>query len=208
MKKTNLLFILAILFSLLPLSSCTSCKNDVKDTPVTYNFEECYNNDYQYMLDNYGDSNFVMYLAEAHFDTFISYVNPDSMIINEIIVLFQLTNSDSCIVFTHPYRKFDSDSVVIEIVNGSWLECAPIDVNDTAMITLDKAVSAIQSWDGIKPISNICLLRVPIYPPFPKEGYYFFGDDAYFVIVNSHTGFVIDDKSAINAQSLEGNITD
>jgi len=202
MKKIQIIFTLITCVLAMACTSCKSCTHNPEVKPDTYDFEDCYMADYAYMVDTYGDSAFAMYFAEAHFDTTVAHVNPDSMKVKEVIVLFQLLDKDTCVKFTHHEGCYGTDSVDIEFIKGQWLECAPIDVNDTLMMTLDEAVRHLQAWDGIVPNSNVCVLRVPIYPPFPIEAYYLFGTPNDFVVMNSHTGLIIDASEALDTQQI------
>lgn len=202
MKKIKIVLMAAAVAVMAVLTGCSSCRHNQPTEVNTYDFEKCYKADYQYMVDNYGDSAFAMYFAEAHFDTNVTSVNPDSMIVKEVLVLFQLIDKDTCLLFKHHEGLYDMNSVEIETIEGRWMECAPIHVDDTMMMSLNCAVRHIQAWDGIVPNSNVCVLRVPIYPPFPIEAYYIFGTPESFVVMNSHTGLIIDSSEALDTQMI------
>lgn len=196
--------------AVMSMSACSSCHRDKK--VKSCDFEACWNADYSYMSDIYGEPNIYFFWAQARYDKNFTDENfRDSAAITEVKTLFQLYYVDGklvprdeedsqndfdgdavCLQFTH-----DADgNVEIDTLYGHWLECVAM-VKDSLSMTLAEATECLfESNDPnvVIPESNIVVMRTPIYPPFPTKPYFFFGTTRGYVMVNSADGKIVFDK--------------
>lgn len=184
MKKINYILIVISLFAVM-FTGCSSCNHKSNIEKFGYDFEQCYQAANKYMVDNYGDSCFIFYEAQAIMSLPVNDSNfCDSSRVYEVQVVFQIVGDSTVIKITYPYGKYNSDSAYVNVLYGVWDEDLPLNVDDIP-ITLGTATTLYKALDINRPDGNVILMRRPDLSEFEKSVYFFFGCDSSFICIDT-----------------------
>lgn len=194
MKKVKV-FLMAMLASVsISLVSCNSCSNgnNEVETINSLNFDSIVRSDYEEMCGNVNDCNVqsseatVFYEAQVWFDTTLNTDEFMSRIV-KIVTVFQY--KDTCTRIFHTLVNGEvKDS--IEKINDFWLEdCTTVPYNK---VSLDSAIH-IGRNAGIMPSTDFVVMRRPLFPPFPTENYYIFGNISNSICIDAEDGHIVNE---------------
>lgn len=169
-----------VLYFLMAAVLCFAVVSCKKGKTVELNFEKCWSDDYAAMVEEYGDTAFQFYYAEARMNQNIDEMTTiDSVEFTKIETLFQ-AGPKNIVKFTHK----DDGTVKKSTIKGTWLECMNINP-DSVCMTLLETIDMVIDMECVKPHSNIVVMRCPLYPPFNVHPYYIFGTPRMNMSVNS-----------------------
>lgn len=189
MKKIKFIILITFVVSIV-FAGCKSNKEKLKTYKNGYDFEACYQFANQYMAEDYGDSNYYFYEAQATMSLLTNDTNfADSATVYEVKVIFQIVGDSSVVVFTYPYGEFNSNNTKVEIIHGIWSEDLPLNVENIP-ITLSRAISLYSELNIIAPKGNFILLRNPDLVEFGNGPYFFFGCDTSYVCIDTNGNLV------------------
>lgn len=192
MKKVKVFLMTMLAMVSISFVSCNSC-NDVNienDGTIGLNFDSIVRYDYEQMCGNvnYGNSDIteapVFYEAQAWFDTTLDVENINPNIV-KLVTVFQY--KDTCTrIFHMLVNGTQVDS--IEKINDFWLEdCSTVPYNQ---VSLDSAIY-IARETGNMPNTDFVVMRRPLFPPFPTENYFIFGNMASSICVDAKDGHIV-----------------
>lgn len=155
----------------------------------SYDFEACYKRDYNDMVKKYGDGNFMFYWAEAKMDRNVNDESfSDTCKVVEVVTLFQVKDESICYQYTHTEGNYNSLDAVIDTFYGRWSDCLDIKLENITM-TLKDAIKHFKNIDNREGYGNYIVMRCPLYPPFPSNPYWIFGDDKYFLVLDENGNY-------------------
>ncbi len=173
------------------LTSCNSCNHNDNNEPVvitSLNFDSIVRADYEEMCNTVNDADpsngTVFYEAQVWFDNIIT---SDSSNIIKIMTVFQ--HNDTCTQRWHTLINGEQvDSVAI--INDFWLE--DMTTNPYNEVSLDSAI-VLARKSGKTIGGNFAVMRRPLFPPFPEENYYIFGNMLESVCIDAKDGHIVEE---------------
>lgn len=194
MKKVKIIIVAVI--SMIAMLS-TSCKHHEVEVLSSLDAKAIIEKDYNMMMNNcQTEAPCYFYEAQIWFDGNVD--TTDQLNVVKIATVFQ--KQDTCTIIYHMLvNGVQVDS--IERFNDYWLEDVNI-VNVEDIITVDSAIMVINRIDCMKPSSNYVVLRRPLYPPFPENPYYIFGNITQALAIDAVTSEFINEP--VTLENLTG----